>query len=87
VPTGIRPDVFAPGDRAAARRELGLPESGLYVGLVATLRSWKGHRHIIDAFARLGRDADLSARYGRLLHAMELTTSTLASGDAAGAKR
>jgi glycosyltransferase involved in cell wall biosynthesis len=56
VPTGIRPEVFAPGDRAAARRELGLPEAGLYIGIVATLRSWKGHRYLVDAFARLGRD-------------------------------
>ena len=60
VPTGIRPEVFAPGDRAAARRETGLPEAGLLVGIVATLRSWKGHRYLIDAFARLARrDATL----------------------------
>jgi glycosyltransferase involved in cell wall biosynthesis len=56
VPTGIRPELCAPGDRAAARREAGLPETGLFVGIVATLRSWKGHRYLIDAFARLGRD-------------------------------
>jgi glycosyltransferase involved in cell wall biosynthesis len=60
VPTGIRPELFAPGDRAAVRRELGLPEAGLLVGIVATLRSWKGHRYLVDAFARLGRpDATL----------------------------
>jgi glycosyltransferase involved in cell wall biosynthesis len=56
VPTGIRPDVFSPGDRVEARRALGLPEAGLLVGIVATLRSWKGHRYLVDAFARLGRD-------------------------------
>jgi glycosyltransferase involved in cell wall biosynthesis len=56
VPTGIRPDEFAPGDRVDARRALGLPERALLIGIVATLRSWKGHRYLIDAFARLGGD-------------------------------
>lgn len=56
VPTGIPPERFHPADRAAARRALGLPEARLLIGIVATLRSWKGHRYLIEAFARLGRD-------------------------------
>jgi glycosyltransferase involved in cell wall biosynthesis len=55
VPTGIRPEVFSPGDRGEARRALGLPADGLLIGIVATLRSWKGHRYLVDAFARLSR--------------------------------
>lgn len=51
VPTGINLDKFKPGDRLARRRELGLPEEAFIVGIVATLRSWKGHRYLIDAIA------------------------------------
>ena len=53
VPTGIDPRRFAPGDRAAARRALGLPVDRHYLGIVATLRSWKGHAYLLEAFARL----------------------------------
>jgi glycosyltransferase involved in cell wall biosynthesis len=52
VPTGIDARRFAPGDRAAARAATGLPAGRTLVGIVATLRSWKGHRFLIDAFAR-----------------------------------
>jgi len=51
IPTGIDESRFRPGDRAAARRALGLPEGMSLVGIVATLRSWKGHRYLIDAVA------------------------------------
>lgn len=53
VPTGIDLDRYAPRDRIAARRGLGLPEDGCIIGIVATLRSWKGHRYLLEAFARL----------------------------------
>ena len=56
VPTGIDSDRFAPGDRGAARRALHLPETLTLIGIVATLRSWKGHRFLIEAFAGLKRD-------------------------------
>lgn len=61
VPTGIDPARFRPGDPAAARAALGLAPL-FTIGIVATLRSWKGHRFLVDAFARLraeGRDAQL----------------------------
>lgn len=61
VPTGIDTDVYTPSDRLAARRALGLAEEGFLVGSVATLRSWKGHSFLIDAFARFSdRDARLA---------------------------
>jgi glycosyltransferase involved in cell wall biosynthesis len=55
VPTGVDARRFAPGDRAAARAATGLPADRTLIGIVATLRSWKGHRYLIDAFARIER--------------------------------
>jgi glycosyltransferase involved in cell wall biosynthesis len=56
VPTGIDPERFPPtneGLRRLRRRELGLPEDVPLIGIVATLRSWKGHRYLLDAMASL----------------------------------
>lgn len=49
IPTGTDLARFHPGDRAAARAKLGLPLDQKIVGMVATLRSWKGHRFLLDA--------------------------------------
>ena len=57
VPTGIDPSRFPPTDdaiRALRRIELSLDPRTALVGIVATLRSWKGHRYLIDAIADLG---------------------------------
>jgi glycosyltransferase involved in cell wall biosynthesis len=54
IPTGIDLAHFRPGDRAAARVALGLPDAPI-VGIVATLRSWKGHRYLLQAIATLPR--------------------------------
>jgi glycosyltransferase involved in cell wall biosynthesis len=54
VPTGIDTRRYLPGDRRAARRQLGLPVDAHTVGIVATLRSWKGHSYLLEAFAGLG---------------------------------
>jgi len=53
IPTGIDGTRFAPGDRLAARALVGLPREPRLLGIVATLRSWKGHRYLLEAFARL----------------------------------
>lgn len=53
VPTGIDLARYAPGDRTAARVQLGLPSDAPIVGIVATLRSWKGHAYLLQAFAAL----------------------------------
>jgi glycosyltransferase involved in cell wall biosynthesis len=53
VPTGIDVTRFAPGDRAAARDKLRLPADAPLIGIVATLRSWKGHRYLVEALAGL----------------------------------
>ena len=48
VPTGADPERYKPGDKSSARVALGLP-AGMLVGIVATLRSWKGHRYLLQA--------------------------------------
>lgn len=53
VPTGIDLARFTPGCRAAARERLGLPKDVFLVGIVATLRSWKGHRYLVDALSEI----------------------------------
>jgi len=56
VPTGIDLDRFtqlpAGEDRAALRARLGLPDVPL-LGILATLRNWKGHAYLLEAIARL----------------------------------
>src|SRR5207244_10519627 len=49
VPTGIDTERFRPGDKLAARKTLGLPADKTLAGIVATLRSWKGHRFLLEA--------------------------------------
>ena len=52
IPTGIDPQAFAPGSNREAKQQLGL--TGLTViGVVATIRSWKGHRVLIEALKHL----------------------------------
>ncbi len=53
IPTGIDPERFAPGDKHRARAVLGLAVHQHYIGILATLRSWKGHLHLLEAFATL----------------------------------
>jgi glycosyltransferase involved in cell wall biosynthesis len=48
VPTGADPERYRPGDKTAVRRKLGLRD-GFLIGIVATLRSWKGHRYLLEA--------------------------------------
>ena len=57
IPTGIDAARFPATDdaiRARRRRELGLDPEAPLIGIVATLRSWKGHRYLIDALAMIG---------------------------------
>jgi len=54
IPAGIDVQRFAPvADSSAVRRELGLADTDFVVGIVAVLRSWKGHTDLIDAVHRL----------------------------------
>jgi glycosyltransferase involved in cell wall biosynthesis len=56
IPTGIDTRRFAPADKLAARRALDLPQDAPLIGIVATLRSWKGHRYLIEAIQLLSHD-------------------------------
>ncbi len=59
VPTGIDTERFSPvkcaADKAAAKLALELDPAQRHLGIVATLRSWKGHLFLLDAFAQLER--------------------------------
>ena len=50
VPTGIDTVVFTPGDKQKQRSLLKLPSDHTIFGICATLRSWKGHSDLIQAF-------------------------------------
>ena len=52
VPTGIDAARFRPGDQAAARAALNLPRDRKLIGIVARLRSEKGHRFLIEAMPK-----------------------------------
>jgi glycosyltransferase involved in cell wall biosynthesis len=53
VPTGIDAAAYARWSRKGARAALRLPADVPLVGIVATLRSWKGHRYLVEAMPRL----------------------------------
>ena len=59
IPTGIDAARFVPGAKETARRLTGLTPGRRLIGIVATLRSWKGHRHLIEAVRRLPDDIGL----------------------------
>jgi glycosyltransferase involved in cell wall biosynthesis len=59
VPTGIDAGRFRPGERKASRARFGLPQDRTLVGIVATLRSWKGHAFLIEAMTRLPENVEL----------------------------
>jgi glycosyltransferase involved in cell wall biosynthesis len=50
IPTGIDLARFVPGDSRAERARLALPDRPA-LGIVATMRSWKGHTFLFDALA------------------------------------
>ena len=49
IPTGIDLQRFA----ATKIADLGIPDDAFVFGIVATLRSWKGHQYLLDAFSTL----------------------------------
>jgi len=53
IPTGIDLERYKPRDQAVCREMLGLPTTGMVVGILATLRDWKGHIYLFEAFAEL----------------------------------
>lgn len=53
IATGIDLARFTPGSRLEARVAVGLDTRAPTVGIVATLRSWKGHGYLLEALAAL----------------------------------
>jgi len=53
IPTGIDTNRFHPRDKKSSRIKIGIDPDTNYIGIVATLRSWKGHEFLIDAFSTL----------------------------------
>ncbi|MBF0181419.1 MAG: glycosyltransferase family 4 protein [Magnetococcales bacterium] len=64
IPTGIDLERFSPGDRDTARERLNLPTDRPLIGIVATLRSWKGHLQLLEAFAALRHPTAILAIVG-----------------------
>ncbi len=83
VPTGIDATHYAGIAKAAARQALALPADIPLVGIVATLRSWKGHRFLVDALPRLEhREAHLLiVGDGPQREALEHQVASLAIGN------
>jgi len=53
VPTGVDIKRFYPRDQRLCRKELGLDKSSIIIGILATLRSWKGHTILFDAINKI----------------------------------
>ncbi len=74
IPTGIDTTAFRPPterERRAARAAVGANEGDYVVGIVATLRSWKGHRYLIEGFAK-ALQSETDSRMESSGHAMRL---------------
>ena len=56
VPTGVNFQQFFPMDKTICRTKLGLPVDTKLLGIVATLRDWKGHCYLFEALADLAHD-------------------------------
>ena len=52
VPTGIDLEKFSPQNKQQAREKIGVPNT-LTLGIVATMRVWKGHKYLIEAWKTL----------------------------------
>lgn len=62
VPTGVDLDRFLWDEPGQARAGLGLAQDRRFLGIVATLRNWKGHTYLLDSFRQLAdawKDWDL----------------------------
>lgn len=52
VPTGIDLKRFFPQDKSLARQKIGIPDKPT-LGIVATMRVWKGHKYLVEAWKTL----------------------------------
>jgi glycosyltransferase involved in cell wall biosynthesis len=55
---GVDSNVFRPGiDGASVREELNLPDDAIVIGHVGRMTPWKGQHYLLEAFARIAREA------------------------------
>lgn len=92
IPAGIDEKRFAPSvDATGVRREFGLGDGDFVVGIVAVLRSWKGHQYLIEAVAQLRRQGvpvkllivgagPQEANLRRMIHEKELEGIAILTG-------
>ena len=59
VRTGIDLEKFKVSDKKQSREKLCLKQDACIIGIVATLRSWKGHRYLIRAFKEFSNQSSL----------------------------
>lgn len=50
VPTGVNFDIFSSIPLTTARKSLNLDQEAFIFGIVATLRDWKGHSYLFEAY-------------------------------------
>ena len=58
IPTGIdlqRFSLQSTKSKHAMRKSLGISQDALVIGIAATLRSWKGHDYLLDAFSQISK--------------------------------
>ncbi|MEG3638894.1 glycosyltransferase family 4 protein [Magnetococcus sp. PR-3] len=81
IPTGIDLERYKPANAKQARKQLGLEETPFTIGIVATLRTWKGHEYLFKAFKALAApdcrllvvgDGPMGPHYRKLLPKMGL---------------
>ncbi len=53
IPTGVDFTIFYPKSNTEMKAKLNLPAHQFLFGIVATIRSWKGHTYLFDAFHSL----------------------------------
>lgn len=59
IPNGVDTEMFRPGDKSSARRQLGLPDDGRLIVSVAHLGPRKGHSQTVRALLALPEDVRL----------------------------
>ncbi len=55
IVNGVDTQRFAPGDRTAVRRQLGLAVDGLWIGMIGRFTQYKRHALLLEAFSVLAR--------------------------------
>lgn len=60
IPFGIDTTVFSPGDTAACKKKLGIPEDNVVIGLRANANDFKGLEYIQKAFEHLEIDMPIT---------------------------